>query len=232
MSEKNDYFLLNYRYDNKIRLGNNFDGGYVVADLCDYDCYISAGIGDDESFSRDFIERYEMKEQDCFAFDSTIENLPYNFHQKLNHIPKNISIIEDNQNTNLKSLIENYSNVFLKMDIEGYEFEWFKFINLRTLSKIRQMVVEFHNILDRKEEILYILKRINKTHYLIHSHGNNWGPVIDGSPTVIELTFLRKDCMPNNLELNNQKLPSILDFPNNVNCPDIELGFGDLGFIK
>ena len=42
------------RYDNKIRLGCNHDGGYVIAVLDNqYDCYISAGVGSEESFSRD-----------------------------------------------------------------------------------------------------------------------------------------------------------------------------------
>jgi hypothetical protein len=40
---------------NKIRLGNNGDGGYVIADIGDkYDCYISCGVSDEESFSKDF----------------------------------------------------------------------------------------------------------------------------------------------------------------------------------
>ena len=48
-----------YKYDKKIRLGTNGDGGYVMAELDGgYDCYISAGISDEESFSRDFIDKY------------------------------------------------------------------------------------------------------------------------------------------------------------------------------
>ncbi len=44
--EKN---LIVYHYDNKKRFGNNTDGGYVTGVLeGKYDCYISAGIGDDE----------------------------------------------------------------------------------------------------------------------------------------------------------------------------------------
>lgn len=49
--------LKTYAFSDKFRLGSNQDGGYVIANLKDikYDCYISAGISNEESFSRDFI---------------------------------------------------------------------------------------------------------------------------------------------------------------------------------
>ena len=54
-------YLTVYQYNNKIRCGVNSDGGYVIADLNGYyDCYISAGVSNEESFSRDFIEKYNM----------------------------------------------------------------------------------------------------------------------------------------------------------------------------
>jgi hypothetical protein len=48
--------LTTYHYDDKIRFGNYYDGGYVVANIKNYDCYISVGVGDDESFSNDLIK--------------------------------------------------------------------------------------------------------------------------------------------------------------------------------
>ena len=50
-----------YKFDKKVRYGCNNDGGYVIAELeGEYDCYISAGISNEESFSRDFINKYNM----------------------------------------------------------------------------------------------------------------------------------------------------------------------------
>ena len=52
-----------YQYDNKIRCGVNKDGGYVIGDINDesgYDCYISAGVSNEESFSRDFLNKYNI----------------------------------------------------------------------------------------------------------------------------------------------------------------------------
>jgi hypothetical protein len=49
-------FLKVYNFDNKSRCGVNCDGGYVIGDIEEtYDCYISAGISNEESFTRDFI---------------------------------------------------------------------------------------------------------------------------------------------------------------------------------
>ena len=86
----NDLELLKvFNFDKKIRLGVNTDGGYVIADLnCNYDCYISAGVSDEESFSRDFIEKYDMNEYNSFAFDGTINSYPYNYTNKISYIKK------------------------------------------------------------------------------------------------------------------------------------------------
>ena len=62
-----------YNFDKKFRLGVNEDGGYVIGELYGgYDCYISAGVSNEESFSRDFINKYHMNEYNSFAFDGTI----------------------------------------------------------------------------------------------------------------------------------------------------------------
>ena len=67
-----------YDFDKKIRLGANSDGGYVMGELEGvYDCYISAGISNEESFSRDFINKYNMNKSNSFGFDGTIKNYPY-----------------------------------------------------------------------------------------------------------------------------------------------------------
>ena len=81
--------LTAYNYDNKIRLGNNGDGGYVIADLGNkYDCYISCGVSNEESFSRDFIKKYNMNKDNSFAFDGTIEDYPYEFTRDITFIKR------------------------------------------------------------------------------------------------------------------------------------------------
>ena len=78
-----------YNFNKKIRCGSNNDGGYVLAELDgEYDCYISAGIANEESFSRDFINKYNMNEYNSFGFDGTINNYPYNYTNKISFIKK------------------------------------------------------------------------------------------------------------------------------------------------
>jgi hypothetical protein len=49
----------------------------------EYDCYISAGISDEESFSRDFINKYKIVKENSYGFDGTISNYPYEYTQDI-----------------------------------------------------------------------------------------------------------------------------------------------------
>ena len=136
-----------YHFDKKIRCGNNYDGGYVLGDLYGgYDCYISAGVSDDESFSRDFIKKYNMNEYNSFAFDGTIKSYPYHHTKDISFINKNINTFDDNDNSNLSFLMNKYNNIFLKMDIEGAEYPWLLSLNNDQLNNFKQIVIEFHGI--------------------------------------------------------------------------------------
>jgi hypothetical protein len=136
-----------YHFDPKFRCGNNYDGGYVLGNLNGgYDCYISAGVSDDESFSRDFIKKYNMNEYNSFAFDGTIKSYPYHHTKNISFINKNINTFDDNDNSNLSFLMNKYNNIFLKMDIEGAEYPWLLSLNNDQLNKFKQIVIEFHGI--------------------------------------------------------------------------------------
>ena len=78
-----------YNYDKKCRLGSNTDGGYVIAELDGgYDCYISCGISNEESFSRDFINKYDMNEFNSYGFDGTIDSYPYQYTKNISFVKK------------------------------------------------------------------------------------------------------------------------------------------------
>jgi hypothetical protein len=222
-------YLKVYRFDNKFRLGENSDGGYVLGELNEtYDCYISAGISNEESFSRDFIEKYSMNETNCFGFDGTINNYPYQYTNKISFINKNINAFDDDNNTNLSFLFDKFNNIFLKMDIEGGEYPWLLDIKEENLNKIRQIVIEFHGITSDKWGHINVdkvkcLEKLAKTHYLIHAHGNNHGPVLNKIPDVIELTYVHKNYFKIMPELNTSLLPSNLDYPCKKNFLDIDL---------
>ena len=221
-----------YHFDNKYRLGSNRDGGYVLAELeTEYDCYISAGISGEESFSRDFINKHNMNEYNCFGFDGTIQNFPYHYTKKISFINKNIGNSEDENSSDLSFLIHKYDNIFLKMDIEGSEYTWLLSLEDEKLNKFKQIVMEFHGITDDgwgfcNSDKMKCLKKLTNTHYIVHAHGNNFGPVVDGIPYVVELTFINKKYFESEPELNTTSLPILnLDFPNCEVKDDINLNF-------
>ena len=73
-----------YPLQNKLRLGEKGDGGYIIGDIGNiYDCYISAGISNEESFSRDFINKYNINKNDSYGFDGTINDYPYHFTENI-----------------------------------------------------------------------------------------------------------------------------------------------------
>ena len=225
-------FLKVYQFDNKLRLGEIGDGGYVFGEVnTEYDCYISAGVSNEESFSRDFINKYNMKKENNFAFDGTIVDYPYNYTSEITFIKKNINSYDDVHNTNLFFLIEKYNNIFLKMDIEGGEYPWLLSINEEQLNKFKQITIEFHGINDDTWGCSYdnkikCFEKLANTHYLIHVHGNNYAGVTNNIPDVIELTYVNKNYFDSIPNVNTTALPILnLDFPNSNYVKDYNLNF-------
>jgi len=230
----NPELLKVYNFDKKIRYGVNKDGGYVFA-LLDggYDLYISAGVSNEESFSCEFIDKYNMCEYNSFGFDGTIDKYPYEYTKNISFVKKNISNLNDDNNTDLSFLASKYNNIFLKMDIEGGEYPWLLSLNEDLLHNFKQIVIEFHGITNDGWNAVYYdkvkcLEKLAKTHYIVHAHGNNYGPIVNKFPDVIELTYVNKKYFESQSkpELNTKPLPIRgLDFPNKVYNKDIDLNF-------
>ena len=198
-------------WDQKYRLGGQGDGGYVIAEgLGGYDMFISAGVGWSDQFALDFTKRYGMK---GYAFDGTIERYPHD-STEMTFIRKNVEPGCDDFNR----LFESSQDVFLKMDIEGAEYPWFEYTP--HFGRIKQMVVEFHDVWDHID----IFDKILQTHRIVHAHANNYGDTDNTKPRVIEMTFVRKEYVSD--VLNTTPLPiEGLDTPNNLGAPDLYLNF-------
>lgn len=171
----NNYdFLRVYDINNKLRIGSNYDGGYIIIDnLCNYDVLLSCGIANDDTFEHYFVNKHNTK---CFAFDGTINNIPRE-HPNINFIKTNIGITSNT--TDMKYLINKYNNIFLKMDIEGSEYDWINNLSNIEINKFKQICIEFHLDHECSNHIslsnkLKAIKRIADTHYCVHFHGNNW----------------------------------------------------------
>jgi len=205
----------------KIRLGNDNDGGYILADVTypPNTIFVSAGIGNDISFEEAFIAKYG---QNCFAFDGTVDlsNSLIEFEKK------NIGPFNTETTTNLQHLIMSHNSLFLKMDIEGGEVEWLKSLG-NEISKFQQIVIEFHTPFDASTQSIFAL--LNRFHVLIHFHANNCCGTRDISgvlvPNIFECTYLNKTYFSKNPELNTDSIPSSLDMKNLLHKDEIVINY-------
>lgn len=210
----------------KLRLGQDFDGGYIIADIpgANYATLLAGGIEKDLSFEEDFIKRYSNAK--VYAFDGTIDNLP-STNQKIVFIKKNIGCENNDKITNIHELINDNENIFVKMDIEGGEIPWIKSLNNEQMNKFEQIVMEFHYPFSHSENEVF--NKINQTHYLIHFHPNNCcgvrhhnGVVI---PNIFECSYLHKKYFNGTPELSKESIPSSLDMKNVKTHDEIHINY-------
>ena len=217
--------------NNKIRLGRKEDGGYVLIDGYDYDCFISVGIADEMSFEIDFAKY--RPDVHSFALDVAI-NRPAELPANIDFVKKLVGFEDNEKMTTLKEYTEGYNDIFIKVDIEGAEWRWIESF-ADYFKKVKQITFEAHamfphtlsDLLKRahcqglpldafRDHVLKALRILNETHYLVHVYENNRGPFINigGTeyPSFSILTFIRKDCEVDGL--NTKSLPiDGIDFP-------------------
>lgn len=228
-----EYLRIYQSNSGKIRVGPDSDGGYILVDGLNYDCIVSCGIGNDMRFEKVFCEKYPNIPY--MAVDGMIDRLPEE-STSLTFIKKNIAPYNSDTTTTLSDIFDKYNDIFLKMDIETFEFRWLQSLSLEQLSKIKQLIIEFHYPftepgfthldvplpVDQKQDVL---KKIYETHTLIHLHPNNCCgiDIYEGFivPNVFECTYIRKDVQDKG-KYSSESIPTHLDRPN-VPSSDIYL---------
>lgn len=213
----------------KRRIGKPYDGGYVVCDLPGkYDCLISGGILDDISFEQAFLNIYAQTP--CIAFDGTINDLPVP-DSRITFVKKNLGNHESETLTNLHNTIGPYTDIFMKIDIEGHEFRLFPVLTEDHMKKVKQLVLEVHtpgdiqlfpNYFQGLSDITHpylidLFRKLNTTHTLVHVHPNNACKTHYAEnvllPNVFECTFIRNDFVEYRIP-NTTPLPFSIDMPN------------------
>lgn len=273
----------------KIRLGRESDGGYVIPKLLAEKCsvLVTYGYGGDKSFEDDFIAKYDKTN---YLFDHTMnqdkwsqgeqyyypdglgnseqskkeaEKLLQDLKIKKDEISSALQVFDKNQQDkktlkklkkvlndgfeiskqlvnalSLKMPREHYDelriegDIFLKIDTEGAEFDYFLGEDIDDLeSFVVGIVLEVH-WLDQpqnQEKFVKMMEKINKHFVLVHVHGNNWGGefTYEGFiiPRVPEFTFINKRHL-DKWEPDTQDYPiKGLDYPNNPNVSECDLSF-------
>ena len=122
--------------------------------------------------------------------------------------------------------LENYEKVFLKIDIEGDEYEILNDIK-KSSEKIIFLVIEFHDLHKNIHKIKKFLKGLDLK--IIHIHANNYGGIDDyGNPKVIELSLLNTKKIRVNNVISKKKYPIVnLDYKNFKRRNEIKIKFNE-----
>ena len=233
----------------KIRLGREEDGGYVIVDGYDYDCFISVGTANEVSFEVAFAEKYQNIPS--IAFDGTTDR-PDRLSENIDYVKKFVGTTDSEKTTNLINYVKDYDDVFIKMDIEGAEWAWIKSFK-DSLKRVGQITFEAHAIFpdklsaikkkahcqglslgDFQKSVLEGLRILNESHYLVHVYENNRAQLVDigdtKCPDFLILTFIRKDYGIDGL--NTERLPiNGIDFPCYKSVPPLPFDINAWPFV-
>lgn len=215
-----------------IRLGGDYDGGYLVPDDLEGIKYsFSPGVSVIANFELDCLKRGIISFLADYSVDMPPVNLP-----GCHFLKKFVGAYNDEKTITLEkwiseSLPPDYKeDLMMQMDIEGAEYETLLATPDSILEKFRIIVVEFHNFhhLDNKPHYNLVnatIEKIRERFEPVHLHANNFEKVANVNgvlmPNAIEVTFLRKDRVTYNKRL--RVLPHVLDLPNNPQWADVEL---------
>ncbi len=218
-------------WKSKKRLGRDNDGGYVVCEKLSREKILySFGISNDVSFEKDMSRLgYE-----CFMYDHTINELPEDdvrFHWC------KIGIAGKTETNNLKFLetllrMNNHdkiSGMFLKMDVEGAEWDFMEHTKMDIFKQFDQIAFEIHDLHNHNntDKIVSCMRKLLETHAIIHIHANNnnkiWVTNDLVTPDALELTLVNRNLI--STSENSEVYPNYFyDKPNVDGIDDICLG--------
>ncbi len=124
------------------------------------------------------------------------------------------------------NIADMHADVFLKVDIEGWEY--------RILHEIRErsacftgLAIEFHDIDLHEQRLKQFVEDIEHALCIVHLHANNCGSIVSQDySNVIEVTFLNRALFVSEPVHSMRNLPIRgLDYPNNPNRDDVNVKF-------
>jgi len=119
-------------------------------------------------------------------------------------------------------------SLFLKMDIEGSEYEVLGDIVERAAS-FNGLAIEFHDLDAKADAFTTGVRALQKEFVIVHAHANNNGGFIRGTtlPRTLELTFLNRTLLHQvTVRAVMPRYPIAgLDAPNSARRPELPLDF-------
>lgn len=214
----------------KIRIGNRHDGGYIVADIYSAENTVSTlfayGVGNNINFEEHFSSIYHPKQ--FHLYDHTVNMCHPNFHKQGIDYFKH-GELNTFKNQMDESGVEKDRKMFLKIDVEGWEYLSFLTTPDEYLDQFTQIVMEVHWLHNDCNGLLVqkkaMMQKLNRLFYLVHVHPNNCATTMT-TPLlmhpVLELTWVRKDLVPI-VPLSTKNFRLDIDFPNDIYRPNVEM---------
>lgn len=209
------------RVEKLIRIGSEYDGGYLIPDDLDgiTECY-SPGVSFVSDFENDLTKFGIICHMADYSVDGpALKNPLFKFYKKF------IGIKNDSEHIRLDDWIRQTStsngDMILQMDIEGAEWTALNTTPPELLKRFRIIVLEVHSMYGLFDPIIFrqfcdTFNLITSEFDVVHIHPNNTSRLTNCSgfsvPSVIEFTFLRKDRLNNKIKART--FPQELDSPN------------------
>ncbi len=215
-----------------VRVGDDADGGYVMADLFTAPRAVSIGVGGNVSWDLDMARRNIT----VTMFDPTVDGPPTSvpgatFHAIGLGTPAQSRALSMNL-APFKRVLEmagtQTGEAILKVDIEGAE--WDALSEVSDYTQFPQVVLELHNLsrladVKAAQTMLRVLECIHRSHMPIHVHANNEAAVVPFGcywlPDVLEVSYLRRDLITS--AEPSTVIDATLDRPSNARFADLSL---------
>lgn len=207
-----------------IRIGSPKDGGYLVPDdLNGIEHCFSPGVACASDLEYECAERG----MNVFMADKSVDS-PALDHERFHFTKKYIGVTTNDGFMTLDdwvaaSVSDPSSELFLQIDIEGFEYEVFLAASDQLMRRFRVIVAEFHRLDHLWDEPFFKLasrayEKILQTHSCVHAHPNNGRGTVKTrgieTPLNMEFTFLRKDRI--------KESSYATTFPHPLDCDNVE----------
>ena len=187
-----------------VRVGDDGDGGYVMADHFTTSTAISIGIGGNVSWDLAMSSRgysIAMFDPTIAAAPATVPNAAFHRIGLGTSTQSSASglVLESLEQLRTRAGIPEGEAATLKIDVEGAE--WDALVDVASFDRYEQIVIEMHDLARLGDEesahnVIAVLANLHSSHLPIHVHANNEAPVIPFGtywlPEVLEVTYLRR----------------------------------------